>query len=176
MSVRHLLQQTLALGMIVASALIAWKSLMLITGSESPIVVVLSEDMGPAMGRGDVVLLWLREPERVAGGDWCVYQLPGKDIPIVHRVVHVHRAAGSEGSPTLLLTKGDANHGDDVPIYRDANPGMEWLRTPHLVGVGKAYVPWIGYATIAMSDYPPLKYLLIGGLAFFVLVGNKDGQ
>jgi hypothetical protein len=37
--------QALQFGMIVASALIIWKSLMLVTGSESPIVVVLSGSM-----------------------------------------------------------------------------------------------------------------------------------
>ena len=42
MKPRSLLTQAFAFGMIVASALILWKSLMLITGSESPIVVVLS--------------------------------------------------------------------------------------------------------------------------------------
>lgn len=127
--------------------------------------------------RGDLVFLWMRQPEKVVRGDICVYQLPRKEIPIVHRIVHVHRSPGKEKTvPTLLLTKGDNNHGDDVPIYHDANPSMRWLRTSHLIGVGRAYVPWIGYATIAMSDYPVLKYLLIGGLAFFVLVGSKDGQ
>ena len=42
MNPRQLLTQLFAFGMIVASALIVWKSLMLVTGSESPIVVVLS--------------------------------------------------------------------------------------------------------------------------------------
>lgn len=37
--------------MIVTSALIIWKSLMCITGSESPVVVVLSESMEPAFQR-----------------------------------------------------------------------------------------------------------------------------
>ena len=47
--------------MIVASALIVWKSLMLISGSESPIVVVLSGSMEPAIYRGDLVFLTLLE-------------------------------------------------------------------------------------------------------------------
>ncbi len=155
---------------------VLWPSLMLITGSESPIVVVLSGSMEPGIYRGDLVFLWMRQREKVMRGDICVYQLPRKEIPIVHRIMHVHRNPGNEKASTALLSKGDNNHGDDVPIYQDANPNLKWLRTPHLIGVGKAYVPWVGYATIAMADYPILKYLLIGGLAFFALVGNKDGQ
>ncbi|KAJ0639365.1 putative signal peptidase I [Helianthus annuus] len=37
--------------MIVSSALIIWKFLMCVTGSESPVVVVLSESMEPAFQR-----------------------------------------------------------------------------------------------------------------------------
>ena len=134
--------------------------------------------MEPGVYRGDLVFLWLREPEQVQSGDTVVYQLPRKEIPIVHRVMHVHRnpdGPNAKGKTTALLTKGDNNNGDDVPIYQDASPKMVWLRTRHLIGVGKAYVPWVGYATIMMADFPVLKYVLIGGLAFFVLVGNKDG-
>ncbi|KAI4329324.1 hypothetical protein L6164_021602 [Bauhinia variegata] len=38
-------------GMIVTSALIIWKALMCITGSESPVVVVLSGSMEPGFKR-----------------------------------------------------------------------------------------------------------------------------
>ena len=38
-------------GMIVTSALIIWKELMVATGSESPVVVVLSESMEPGFAR-----------------------------------------------------------------------------------------------------------------------------
>ena len=44
----HALSQVLSFGMIVSSALMIWKGLMVVTGSESPIVVVLSGSMEPA--------------------------------------------------------------------------------------------------------------------------------
>ena len=101
----------------------------------------------------------------------------------VHRIVHTHRNPPNPDKPhkkgdpiTALMTKGDNNNGDDRPILQDASPHLKWLRTKHLIGVGIAYVPLVGYATIMMSDFPMLKYLLIGGLAFFALVGNKDGS
>uniref|UniRef100_A0A2K6FZ37 SEC11 homolog A, signal peptidase complex subunit n=1 Tax=Propithecus coquereli TaxID=379532 RepID=A0A2K6FZ37_PROCO len=43
MNKRQLYYQVLNFGMIVSSALMIWKGLMVITGSESPIVVVLSK-------------------------------------------------------------------------------------------------------------------------------------
>lgn len=57
MNARQLIYQVLNFGMIVSSALMIWKGLMVVTGSESPIVVVLSGSMEPAFYRGDLLLL-----------------------------------------------------------------------------------------------------------------------
>ena len=51
MNIRQLLYQGLNFAMIVSSALMIWKGLMVVTGSESPIVVVLSGSMEPAFFR-----------------------------------------------------------------------------------------------------------------------------
>jgi len=45
--------------MIVTSALIIWKALMCITGSESPVVVVLSGSMEPGFKRVSLSLFYL---------------------------------------------------------------------------------------------------------------------
>uniref|UniRef100_A0A8C4V1R3 SEC11 homolog A, signal peptidase complex subunit n=1 Tax=Falco tinnunculus TaxID=100819 RepID=A0A8C4V1R3_FALTI len=57
MNKRQLYYQVLNFGMIVSSALMIWKGLMVVTGSESPIVVVLSGSMEPAFHRGDLLFL-----------------------------------------------------------------------------------------------------------------------
>jgi signal peptidase I len=44
-------QMSLFAGMIVTSALIVWKGLLVVTGSESPVVVVLSGSMEPGFKR-----------------------------------------------------------------------------------------------------------------------------
>ena len=62
------------IGLIVGSALFIWKSLMLITMSESPIVVVLSGSMEPAYFRGDLLFL-SHYDEPVIPGDVVVYNL-----------------------------------------------------------------------------------------------------
>lgn len=65
-----------------------WKGLSVISDSPSPIVVVLSGSMEPAFQRGDLLLLWNRNlVSETAVGEVVVYNVRGKDIPIVHRVV-----------------------------------------------------------------------------------------
>ena len=54
---RMLTFQGLNLAMIVFSALMIWKTLMVVTKSESPVVVVLSGSMEPAFQRGDILFL-----------------------------------------------------------------------------------------------------------------------
>jgi signal peptidase len=62
--------------MIIGSALSLWKTLMLVTLSESPVVVVLSGSMEPAYYRGDILFLsFWNNPVQV--GDVIVFKIPG---------------------------------------------------------------------------------------------------
>ncbi|XP_051953558.1 signal peptidase complex catalytic subunit SEC11A-like isoform X2 [Xyrauchen texanus] len=90
MNKRQLYYQVLNFGMIVSSALMIWKGLMVVTGSESPIVVVLSGSMKPAFYRGDLLFLTncVEDPIRV--GEIVVFRIEGREIPIVHRVLKIH--------------------------------------------------------------------------------------
>lgn len=54
---RQLTHQGLNLVMVMVTALMIWKGLMLWTQSESPVVVVLSGSMEPAFQRGDILYL-----------------------------------------------------------------------------------------------------------------------
>lgn len=84
------LYQVLSFGMIISSALMIWKGLMVVTGSESPIVVVLSGSMEPAFHRGDLLFLTNYPEEPVRVGEIVVFKVEGRDIPIVHRVLKLH--------------------------------------------------------------------------------------
>lgn len=75
---------------------------MLITGSESPVVVVLSGSMEPGFYRGDILFLHLGKAP-VRSGEIVVYNIDGRDIPIVHRVLKVHERA--ENGRVDILTK-----------------------------------------------------------------------
>jgi signal peptidase len=91
-----------------------WKTLMVMTNSESPVVVVLSGSMEPAYYRGDILVLELWEKRPLESGDVVVYKLGDRDIPIVHRIIDVHD--GEKGG-TFYLTKGDNNTVNDRGLY-----------------------------------------------------------
>ncbi|EYC03030.1 hypothetical protein Y032_0096g2908 [Ancylostoma ceylanicum] len=106
MNFRQLIYQGLNFAMVVSSALMIWKGLMVVTGSESPIVVVLSGSMEPAFFRGDLLLLTNDQADPIRTGDITVFKIDGRDIPIVHRVIKVHEKTPQD---TKFLTKGDNN-------------------------------------------------------------------
>ena len=57
MNFRQLITQLIVLGSVVSSALMLWKGLMVVTNSESPIVVVLTGSMEPSFFRGDLLFI-----------------------------------------------------------------------------------------------------------------------
>ncbi len=83
---RQLLTQLLNFALVLSTAFMLWKGLSVATSSPSPIVVVLSGSMEPAFQRGDLLFLWNRGMDTQIG-EIVVYNVKGKDIPIVHRVV-----------------------------------------------------------------------------------------
>jgi len=167
MNKRQVLYQVLNFGMIVSSALMIWKGLMVVTGSESPIVVVLSGSMEPAFYRGDLLFLNNFEQEPIRVGEIVVFKIEGRDIPIVHRVIKLHE---KENGTSKFLTKGDNNSVDDRGLYA---PGQLWLQKKDVVGRARGFVPYVGIVTILMNDYPKLKYAVLALLGLFVLIHRE---
>ncbi|PWZ02536.1 putative signal peptidase [Testicularia cyperi] len=160
-SVRSVLMQVLNFVSVVSTALAMWKGLSVVTDTESPVVVVLSGSMEPAFYRGDLLFLSMpSEPLKV--GDIPVFKVPGADIPIVHRIIETH---DSPNGDQLILTKGDNNESDDIALYN----GARWMKRSNMVGKVRAYMPYVGYVTIALNDYPKLKYLLLGVMGLSLL-------
>eukprot|EP00605_Chrysophyceae_sp_TOSAG23-4_P001669 GSChrysophyteH1.ASY1.ANO1.1831.1 assembled CDS len=96
---RQMSYQVLNLAMIVFSALMIWKGLIVATLSESPVVVVLSGSMEPAFQRGDILFLDNHD-DPITVGEIVVFKIKDRDIPIVHRVL-----------------KGDNNNVFDRELY-----------------------------------------------------------
>ena len=165
---RQLTFQVLNLAMIVFSALMIWKGLMFVTKSESPVVVVLSGSMEPAFQRGDILFL-NNANHQVHVGDVVVFKIKDRDIPIVHRILKVHQDAVT--GEVELLTKGDNNRVDDRGLYA---PGQLWLKREDILGEAVGTLRYVGMVTIALNDYPVLKYVLVGMMGLFVLT-NKEG-
>jgi signal peptidase I len=105
--------------------------------------------MAPAFSRGDILFLnnW---PAPIATGEVVVFNIDGRDIPIVHRVIKVHdRAPAAAAAADLesgggkrlalpargpaqdILTKGDNNWGDDRALYAR---GQKWLSRDNIMG------------------------------------------
>mmetsp|Transcript_44253 Transcript_44253/g.127958 ORF Transcript_44253/g.127958 Transcript_44253/m.127958 type:complete len:182 (+) Transcript_44253:241-786(+) len=163
---RNFITQVLNLACIVFSALMLWKGLMLYTRSESPVVVVLSGSMEPGFHRGDILFLKLSE-EPFRPGDVVVFQIVGRDIPIVHRSMNTHHKADGTVS---MLTKGDNNQVDDRGLYAHR---QLFISRKEVMGTAEAFLPYVGMITIWLNDYPWLKYLLIGSMGFFVIIGRE---
>merc|ERR1719193_2079408 len=138
MNKRQVYYQFLNFAMIVSSALMVWKGLFVVTGSESPIVVVLSGSMEPAFYRGDLLFLTDDKNQPIRAGEIIVFKIEGRDIPIVHRVLKVHEK--DDGS-VKFLTKGDNNNVDDRGLYAN---GQAWLSRKDVVGRARGFVPYIG--------------------------------
>jgi hypothetical protein len=156
-----------AAGLIITSALMMWKTLMLVTRSESPVshparpmrawerppspacmhvqhgtlrpqhmcpcmrvqvVVVLSGSMEPGFQRGDILFLNLGfSPIRT--GEIVVFNIDGRDIPIVHRVIKVHEKPGSDDAD--MLTKGGEDKYEEGGEQKPKGAGLgmrDWMR------------------------------------------------
>ncbi|CDJ39137.1 hypothetical protein ENH_00034730, partial [Eimeria necatrix] len=91
----------------------------------------------------------------------------GREIPIVHRVLNLHKNAAGE---TRLLTKGDNNSVDDRGLY--ANKDL-WLKDSSVMGTTVIYLPYIGQVTIILNDYPVVKWAIIGSMVILALLGYE---
>ncbi|CAO4386580.1 unnamed protein product [Caenorhabditis nigoni] len=167
MNIRELLYQFLNFGMVISTALMVWKALVVLTGSGSPVVVVLSGSMEPAFQRGDLLILTndLDDPIRV--GDVTVFNIEGRPIPIVHRVIKVHEKSVND---TKFLTKGDNNNVHDRSLYAE---NQQWLKRSDVVGRVKGLIPYCGYVTILVNEVPYFKHILIGFMAIVTLIHRE---
>lgn len=155
MNLRLQLVQTLNLVLTVSTAFMGWKGLAFLTNAELPVVVVLTGLMEPAFQRGDLLFLWNRN-HRSEVGDVVVYNMPGRPIPIVHRVLREHH----NNDKQLLLTKGDNNPIDDLSLYRRGQMYLDKQRD--IMGTVYGYLPMVGYVTILITENQYFKFAMLG--------------
>ncbi|KAJ4305000.1 Signal peptidase complex catalytic subunit [Kalmusia sp. IMI 367209] len=167
MQPRQLAAQVLNFALVLSTAFMLWKGLSVASDSPSPIVVVLSGSMEPAFERGDLLFLWNRGLDTQIG-EIVVYNVKGKDIPIVHRVV---RRFGGGKSPLRLLTKGDNNIADDTELYAAGQTHLN--RKEDVIGSVVGFVPFVGYVTILLSEYPWLKQAMLGIMGLMVVLQRE---
>uniref|UniRef100_A0A060TC93 Signal peptidase complex catalytic subunit SEC11 n=1 Tax=Blastobotrys adeninivorans TaxID=409370 RepID=A0A060TC93_BLAAD len=163
---RKVAAQALNVMLVLTTAYMFYKGLSVVANTPSPMVVVLSGSMEPAFQRGDVLFLWNRE-SRLNVGDVVVYNVKGRDIPIVHRVMRQH----SSDKKQLLLTKGDNNPMDDLDLY--AHRQMYLDREKEILGAVKGYVPKVGYSTILLTERQEFRYLLVALIGLSTLFQDE---
>ena len=163
--------QALNFCMVAASALMIWRCIMIVCNTEAPIVVVLSGSMEPSMYRGDILVLYKKDQLKI--GDTIVYQIENEKIPIVHRISSLQDVRDTKDKTklnTMYLTKGDNNPVDDRGLYPR---NRMYLGEKEYVGHVLGSIPYSGFLTLLMTDYPYLKYSLIFCMFLSVLV-SKD--
>lgn len=136
-SFRQYVHQFLAINMMIASALFLWKGLGVLANTHSPIVVVLSASMEPAIHRGDILFV-SNHTNTPRIGDVVVYMIPEKPIPIVHRATQVFYRVEDGRNETYMLTKGDNNNVDDRGLYNDE---QYFIQRHHMIGYVKGNIP-----------------------------------
>ncbi|KAJ5130458.1 uncharacterized protein N7515_006497 [Penicillium bovifimosum] len=182
---RQSIAQVLNFALVLSTAFMLWKGLSVLSASSSPIVVVLSGSMEPAFQRGDLLFLWNRSPVEL--GEVVVYNVRGKDIPIVHRVVRTFpevegRASAKKvkevtvgsrdaSGSRMLLTKGDNNLADDTELYAQDQDHLN--RAEDIVGSVRGYIPMVGYVTIMLSEHPWLKTVMLGIMGLMVMLQRE---
>lgn len=74
-------------------------------------------------------------------------------------------------APLQLLTKGDNNAADDTELYARGQSFLD--RKKDIVGSVLGYVPFVGYVTILLSEYPWLKTAMLGFMALTVVLQRE---
>nr|GEV45152.1 pentatricopeptide repeat-containing protein At1g52620 [Tanacetum cinerariifolium] len=106
----------------------------------------------------------------IRAGEIVVFKIDDREIPIIHRVIKTKKDPvyiTREVKP--FWPRWDDNYQDDRPLYA---PGQQWLEHHHIIGRAVGFLPYVGYVTIIMTDYPFIKYALIGALGLLAITSK----
>ncbi|UCH05785.1 MAG: signal peptidase I [Candidatus Thorarchaeota archaeon] len=124
--------------------------------TSSPLVVVTSESMIPALYPGDLLVLQGRAVEDISVGDIIVYVDDWyTDAPIVHRVVEIQVVTGTY----YFFTRGDANHANDI-----GNRTID-----EIVGVVVYRIPNLGHVSLFLRSPPGYLFIALVFIAIIIL-------
>lgn len=139
-----------------------------LTGTEYPIMVVVSESMEPTLGVGDYILLH-GVTDSIELGDIIVFPKPGSSNEyVVHRVVDKFL----RGDVTYFRTQGD---------NPETNPVPDWWKIPEYSIIGKVYgrIPLIGYFSLfERTSGGILTIISMICLVFFIdyIIPPREGE
>lgn len=173
----QVLLQLLSLVVLLSSSATLWRAVVLCSGSETPVVVVLSGSMEPTIWRGDILFLWQDHSVPYSVGEIIVYRLDNRPVPIIHRIIELDTDA--HDGRVRILTKGDNNPTDDRPLYNSNRANnlrggddpfvKRWLSEDEVLGRTKGYIPQVGKLTLFLHEFPALKWMLCAALLVALL-------
>jgi hypothetical protein len=73
-------------------------------------------------------------------------------------------------SEAKILTKGDNNPTDDTALYAQ---DQKYLNRKDIIGSVVAYIPFVGYVTILLSEHPWLKTVMLGIMGLVVVLQRE---
>lgn len=125
-------------------------------GTSTPLVVVTSASMSPALERGHLLVLQRQTPDTIDVDDIIVFQASWHtEAPVVHRVVQRDFVDGEY----RYWTKGDNNiHSDPAyTVYED------------ILGVVVSAIPYIGYITLTLQEPGVLPLVIVVLIVIIIL-------
>lgn len=136
-----------------------------VMATEYPIVAVESNSMVPFFYRGDILLVKGVSSAELKIGDVIVFSVPGKQTPIVHRVV----AKNNDGT---VQTKGDANSGQ--------HPWETSIQFSQIKGKEIFILPLLGWVKIGITEIvaPNILVFAVFGVAvafIYMFTNKKEG-
>jgi signal peptidase len=129
--------------------------------TDMPVVAVESNSMVPVFHKGDILVLTGSGPGGYEVGDVIVYSVPGRGVPVVHRIVRIN----PDGS---FQTKGDANAGQLEFEY--------YIAPENVHGKVLVIVPYLGWVKIGIMQYvlPNIAYVILAAVvAALIYYGRR---
>ncbi|MFW6384925.1 MAG: signal peptidase I [Halodesulfurarchaeum sp.] len=131
--------------------------------------VVLSGSMEPAIGVGDVVVVYATDPAGIERGDVITFTTASSRVPVTHRVTAVIEPIDGDRG-VAFTTMGDANEdGDFAPVPDSAVLGVvPSVTLPH-VGEVLFRFPYMGHVVTFVNTELGFVLLVALPLAAFIL-------
>jgi signal peptidase len=130
------------------------------------VIVFKTGSMAPTIPTGSMAVTHSVPASEIRVGDVVTVPVPGKVLPVTHRVVSIARVPGIPNDRSLVL-KGDDNLTAD--------------QTPYIVGVGKVVIFSLPVAgtVIALFQTPPfigLVFLVVAGFLLWAFWPASDDE
>ncbi len=127
---KKLTKDILTLAVLILSIILVYFGLRFFLATTTPLVVVASGSMSPALEVGDLIIVKGVQPEEIKIGDIIVFDPPREGIGrTVHRVKHIESTNGN----FTFKTKGDANDIEDqYTVYPENIHGRLSYRIPYI--------------------------------------------